>query len=471
VQEKALVMEVNEDLNRVILLTRDGQFISRRLSGVCPQIGEEISIGEERNKKGLWYAVSILVAAAMFFVTFFAGGLWNKLIIPSFGNSVVAYVTVDINPSVELGLDNENIVVTVRPLNEDAKILLQGIVLKGHTSEEAVDVFVDAAAQKGYLAPEKKNQVIINVSKKEPAESDDHQVSQIIAEHAKKTLEKQNVNAKIEVINTDFEVRDKAEEVNLSAGKYAILVEAKEAGLDINVKSIQKFGVIKAIEKAGGNPEEIIKYAKEEKDFSKKINKWQQDLKTKQQEIKANNELTKEEKKNVRNALKEINKLWKEQLKEKNNNDIKEKLGEKSKQKNNKKQSIEQKEIKEKPDSVNKLDRNKIINDKNKQDKEKDKVKQKDKEKEKDNSKGNNKERDNNKNTVKDKGEGKEKDIGKLKNRDWEKDRDKDQDRKNYQETEKDKNEDKKIDNDRDQNQEKHRTSFLILRKLFVGNG
>ncbi len=342
-KEKALVMEVNKD--NVILLTRDGRFISRRLSGLCPQVGEEIEVGEEKKSKVLWLPLSFIAAAAVFFVLFFSGNWWNNYVIPSFSGGVVAYVTVDINPSVELGLNKDNIVVTVRGLNEDGKVLLEKIDLKGRTGEEAIDAFVAAAAKEGYLNPEKENQILINMSTKDAVKTEEQKVTQTIIEKTEKTLEKQNLHAKVEVINTDLEIREKAKEVNLSAGKYALLVEAKDAGFDVDVKSIKRLGLVKAIKAAGGDPEEIIKTAKEEKDFSEKIKKWQvqlnQELKELKEWEKIKNEGSnkkkpgrngqgklKEEKEKEKNKAKAKEKEFKE--KDEDKNKVKEKEGRKN---------------------------------------------------------------------------------------------------------------------------------------------
>lgn len=469
-QEKGLVMEVNKD--QVILLTADGQFISSRLSGLCPQIGDEISIEKEKNHKGLWVSLSVLAAAAVFFITVFAGGLWNQFIIPFFGNGVVAYMTVDINPSVEFGLDKDDIVVTVRPLNEDGKVLLKGLALKGQPSDEAINVFVEAAAQKGYLAPEKKNQIIINISKKAPEESstkpetgehielekstetaettkpgqsDQEQVSSDITAKAEKTVKKQNLNVKIEVINTDWEVREKAEELKLSAGKYAILVEAKEAGLDIDVNSIKKLGVTKAIEKAGGNPEEIIKFAREEKNFSEIIKRWQtqlsEDLKEKAKE-KANKEDKKgKEKNNPANKNPEKDKNAEKQVIDKD----KEKDRDRSDRNSGTEKRNDNSGVKERDREWEK-ETDKNNNKYNNNDKERDK------DNNKNNSKGSDKENNkNNQNDNRDKGKN---DNGKIDN-DNKKDKDKDKDKEKFKDNNQDQDKGKNWNNSDNNNDKK----------------
>ncbi|MCR6546804.1 anti-sigma factor domain-containing protein [Dehalobacterium formicoaceticum] len=275
-KEKGLVMEI--DGKRMILLTKDGQFISRTISGLNPQIGDETIIDIEKVRKP-WFYVRLLSVAALVMITFFTAPLWQQFLGKPAESNVLAYMTVDINPSIELGLDQEHKVVAVHPLNRDGKELLQKLNLTGLTSEQAVEDIIDAACQEGYLKPEKNNQVIINLSEKKPDAAREKDTNQPIITQAKKALSKNKAEANVTILNTDYELREKAEELGISSGKYALLVEAKDAGLNIDVDHVKKSGVVRAIQDAGGNPGEIIQRAQEEKNYQEKIKKWQKEFK------------------------------------------------------------------------------------------------------------------------------------------------------------------------------------------------
>ena len=77
-------------------------------------------------------------------------------------------MTVDVNPSVELMVDDENKVVSVTALNDDGSILIAGEAFIGKTPEEAVELFVSLSASTGYLVggntAEGENTVKISVS-------------------------------------------------------------------------------------------------------------------------------------------------------------------------------------------------------------------------------------------------------------------------------------------------------------------
>lgn len=61
------------------------------------------------------------------------------------------YLTIDINPSVELIVNKREKVIYVNPLNEDAEVLLDGIDLIGMDLDEAVDLIIQTAIELGYI--------------------------------------------------------------------------------------------------------------------------------------------------------------------------------------------------------------------------------------------------------------------------------------------------------------------------------
>ena len=64
------------------------------------------------------------------------------------------YVSMDINPSVNLVIDGEGKVEAVEAANEDAQVMLYGEVLVGKTAEEAFELIANLAIECGYLTEE-----------------------------------------------------------------------------------------------------------------------------------------------------------------------------------------------------------------------------------------------------------------------------------------------------------------------------
>jgi hypothetical protein len=61
------------------------------------------------------------------------------------------YVTIDINPSVELIVNRREVVVYVNALNEDAEVLLADLELVGLHVDEAMDLIIQTAIELGYI--------------------------------------------------------------------------------------------------------------------------------------------------------------------------------------------------------------------------------------------------------------------------------------------------------------------------------
>ena len=80
----------------------------------------------------------------------------SSLVLVSCGDTAaekgtVTRMTVDVNPSVEFMVDDENKVVSVTALNDDGSIIIVGEVFVGKTAEEAVELMLSIAAETGYL--------------------------------------------------------------------------------------------------------------------------------------------------------------------------------------------------------------------------------------------------------------------------------------------------------------------------------
>lgn len=95
------------------------------------------------EKKGtiisLIFVVAIVLSAAAYII--FTGITANEY----------NYVQLEVNPRVEFICDNDFNVISWRPLNEDAEVLLAGVDYKGLDVDEVSVDFVDLCARAGYI--------------------------------------------------------------------------------------------------------------------------------------------------------------------------------------------------------------------------------------------------------------------------------------------------------------------------------
>lgn len=113
----------------------------------------------------------------------------------------VTRMTVDINPSVEFMIDDQNKIISVTALNDDGSILIVGEAFVGKTPEEAVEMMVTLASDTGYLvqgnAEASENTVKISIS------GDSKYAEQLrndISEKANDTLKALDINGKVEKV-------------------------------------------------------------------------------------------------------------------------------------------------------------------------------------------------------------------------------------------------------------------------------
>ena len=75
------------------------------------------------------------------------------------------YIRLELNPKIEFLTDNDNIVNSYYPINDDAKIVVAGEELVGLDINDAVKLFIDKCARLGYIDVDGNNNgVQISVS-------------------------------------------------------------------------------------------------------------------------------------------------------------------------------------------------------------------------------------------------------------------------------------------------------------------
>ena len=113
----------------------------------------------------------------------------------------VTRITVDINPSVEFMIDDQNKIVSVTALNDDGSILIVGEAFVGKTPEEAVEMMVTLASDTGYLVQgnveASENTVKISVSGDSKYAE---QLKKDITEKANDTLKALDINGTVEKV-------------------------------------------------------------------------------------------------------------------------------------------------------------------------------------------------------------------------------------------------------------------------------
>lgn len=256
-QKKGVVMQLSDGY--AVVMTKEMEFRKiPLLEGMV--VGLEVDVPAETvvpltssKSKRAWYqtkwmksgvvAASILLAVGLFSNTLFTGP------------KAYAYVSVDINPSIELSIDNHKKVVTATPLNEDAEKLLTELKVTGIQVDEAVGKMADYAREHGYLHD--KSEVIITAS---PAVDE----QKLVAEDLNLDQIEEELVAKVQMLATTYgaeidvegvrvseEVRNAAKDAGVSPGKYAVYLSALSQGVDVEIDELKNAPISKVVEKSG----------------------------------------------------------------------------------------------------------------------------------------------------------------------------------------------------------------------------
>lgn len=238
-----IVLDVKKDT--VTVMTPDGGF--RRL----PRRGQ-VAVGQKYS-----YSTGVgrgWVAAAAVLLAVLASVLLPALQQPA----VAAYVSVDINPSLELGIAENLIVVSVDAANTEAAKLLEGLNLKGLPLQEALLAILEKAEKMNYFTPGSSAVVLAGT----PAGKKEIDVSAVIAaaeDTVKKHAGKKTSSLDVAVVSGNREQREKARELGLSVGKYAVLLEAEDEGLDLKAEDLREKGIGRALLDIEAHPGTVLR--------------------------------------------------------------------------------------------------------------------------------------------------------------------------------------------------------------------
>ena len=312
---KGIVMEV--EASEIIVMTAEGRFTKIPLEQRTCQIGEEITFTElkpKRRKPWIMTGSFVAIAAAILLLLFNL----NPGSTVMANKQIVAYVSIDINPSVEMGIDEHNIVLEIRGINADGVDLIKNMEYTGKNIDSLTEDLLQKAEEK-YLS-KGEGDIIISSTMGENGNVDSKvndmdlstKLKEVAVQHIEKAHPEQKANYQVTAFAADKEVRKAADSKGLSAGKYTIYLNAKDNGQDTTIDDLKKAsvhsiakkqgGIDKLIDSEGLSKEKTSKLLKEEEngDLDRKLNKWKNSLKnenTKNENTK--NEATKN--KNTKN--------------------------------------------------------------------------------------------------------------------------------------------------------------------------
>ena len=147
------------------------------------------------------YRTFAAVCAMLLLVVGIGGYQWSQM--------PVSYVSIDINPSIELGLNCFERVVTAEAYNPEGEEILQGLSLKGKKYTEAIDSVVESETMAPYLT--KEEELVLTVAAKDSKEKT---IETTVADYSKR------VGKNCHSVSADIETASSAHDNGMSVGKY-----------------------------------------------------------------------------------------------------------------------------------------------------------------------------------------------------------------------------------------------------------
>ncbi|MBG0964766.1 anti-sigma factor domain-containing protein [Bacillus sp. SRB1LM] len=206
---KGIVMDIKK--HSVVVLTPNGEFIRCKRKGDSCMIGEEISFDEQEQKASRFSIpyflkpASLLVACFLCALLFFYNQPEEK---------VFAYVSVDINPSLEVSVTKDLRVIDLQACNDDGRRILKEMKRwENEQLQEVIRTIIKQSQEDKYLTNDK--QVMLTAIAKD--KSLRPQLEQVMQE-LKKEYEIKHIT--VEYQSSTMQVRENARKAGIGTGVY-----------------------------------------------------------------------------------------------------------------------------------------------------------------------------------------------------------------------------------------------------------
>ncbi len=273
--DRGVVLEVKG--KRAVVLVSGGEFRQIRLDGRQMHVGQEIEV-PRADARTFWPVLRprLAVLMALMLIAVLVPFGYLEFLAP---RPALASVCIDINPTVELGIDARGVVVSARGIGDEGQAMLQGIEWQGKQVEDLIVELLKLATDNGIVQKDADLHLLLTVIPAEgktiPPGLEKKILGLQTAVEAK--LAAGSLQAPVTVLRGDGDLRKVAENLKVSPGKMAVVLEARENGVEITADEIREERISKAIPQAGGKLPEILKKAEQRKNWSKLLEKYNEE--------------------------------------------------------------------------------------------------------------------------------------------------------------------------------------------------
>ncbi|MFC4776889.1 anti-sigma factor domain-containing protein [Paenibacillus sp. GCM10023252] len=244
---RGLVMEVSR--HHMIVMTPDGQFVRVKRQGQAV-VGAEVvfSAASERRGTVRWYSYAAAVLVLLCIPIL--------LLVQRDAHAIAAYMSLDINPSIEMGMDRQGQVRELRALNSDGEQLIQGLRYKSLPVEQVAAAILEKAESAHYLDEADHDVVLTSILERTEAGA---QYEEELVGRVRLAVEAviHRNDAQLSTLAVPAELREEADELGISSGKMAVYLIAMQQGYKVSLSELQKQS-IDAVTQALGGADKVI---------------------------------------------------------------------------------------------------------------------------------------------------------------------------------------------------------------------
>jgi hypothetical protein len=290
---KGIIMELRN--RKAVVLTPEGDFVKIVLAKDHQNVvGNEVNVEVATTAKREFspFKNRRTIPAFSFGAAFivFCLILTNFFFFQSPNHVVAAYVSFDVNPSIEVSIDEDLDVIKVEAINEDAKALIPNFEdYYGKDIDEFANFFFEQLESSGYLNEYNEILVVTTVKEDKPNKNIQKDIEERINDAKESTIPKNKVE-EVEVIvkATTYENHEDAEKNGFTTGKYITYLDAKNNGSNITIKEAKDMPIKELRAKA--KSEKAKQKNKKNDDRKHKGNKKEKDNKGKEKKDNPSNE-------------------------------------------------------------------------------------------------------------------------------------------------------------------------------------
>lgn len=190
------------------------------------------------KRKRPWVLRSFLIALAAAAAIFIPVGISSYNAV----NAIASVVSLEVNPSIEINVNKDRRVISVVPMNDDAKDIVGDMNFAGTDLNVTINALLGSMISKGYLS-EIANSILISVDNADPAEAES--LRQLLMGEVQKILKSDTFNGAIigQTIKDCSRLRELAEKYGITMSKAQLIDEIVSQNAKLKFEDLVKLSI------------------------------------------------------------------------------------------------------------------------------------------------------------------------------------------------------------------------------------